>query len=99
MARQVFPFFAAFLLLFGMADDWLARRTAEPADDLLAAADNTYIPPAARPAGRARATADSPAAPCLPPAPGIPLLAGLTPLSAAAPAGRDLLYLFMSLRR
>lgn len=102
MVRRVFPLCAVLLLLFGMADDWLASRMADPAADLLAVADNTYVPPAAgSSAGQREAACPSPAPPCPPlPVERAPSAGDALELAARGPAPRPrLLYPLMALRR
>jgi hypothetical protein len=104
MRRRALPSFLAFLLLFGIADDLFASFTADPQDDVLAAANNTYL------SGRADHDQLGERG-GLPPSPG-GLPTALPELSAAAccpdwPDGRapvprngtDLLYHLMSLLR
>jgi hypothetical protein len=103
MRRRALPLFLAFLLVSGIADDLFASFTADPQDDVLAAANNTYlsgraahdqlrdqggIPPS--PGGLPAVLPDRPAA-----APG----PGRSPGRAAVPrTGTDLRYNLMSLQ-
>jgi len=43
MGRRVLPLFLTALLLFGITDDLFASFTTDPQDDVLAAANNTYL--------------------------------------------------------
>jgi hypothetical protein len=104
MRRRAFPIFLILLLVFAMADDVLASFTADPGDDVLAAADNTYL--SARPAhdqrreqGHPLPSLDSlaPSSFGLPAAVAIP--ASPDPVRAAHPTGDDRLYLLMSVQR
>jgi hypothetical protein len=102
MRRRVLPLFLVFLLFSGITDDFFARFTAEPGDEVLAAANNTYL--TGRPTdGRLRDPASPP-----PPAgarPGLELPdAAARPRRPARPTGGPLtrgdpLYLLMSLQR
>jgi hypothetical protein len=44
MNGKAFPLFLILLLLFGIADDWVANLTEVASEDSPAAADNTYLP-------------------------------------------------------
>ena len=104
MHRRAVPLFLTFLLLFGIADDLFASFTADPQDDVLAAANNTYL--------SGRAAHDQLREPGgLPPSPGgLPAALPDLPAAASAPersaggtpmprTGTDLLYNLMSLQR
>ena len=99
MRRRVLPLFLVFLLLSGITDDLFARFTAEPNDEVLAAANNTYL--------TVRPTHSRLRDPASPPPPGArPALEPPTarPRQPARPTdgpltGTDALYLLMSLQR
>ena len=104
MPRRALPLFLVALLLSAMADDLFASLTADPHDDVLAAADNTYL--CARPAHDQLRHQGNPlpsprglfqsaiALPAAPPRPGRPAGTPLAPRS-----GTDLLYALQSLQR
>jgi hypothetical protein len=103
MNGKAFPLFLILLLLFGIADDWVANLTEVVSEDSPAAADNTYLPgvrggrPEYDPVERRPAPDDPPLR-----AAGLALLT--SPLSRAARSpgpvlfGPDFLYLLMSLQ-
>jgi hypothetical protein len=90
------PLLLCLLVLATWVDDALARTTPEPDDDAVAAANNDFLPPAAK----APSVAQPAAMPgdrldVAMPRPGA-LAVGPIP---AAPLGPDPLYLLMSLQR
>jgi hypothetical protein len=103
MFRRVLPLFLVFLLVSGITDDLFASFTPDPDDDVLAAANNTYLSaraaheqlgergrPSPPPGGRPAP------APRLSPAPRTDRPAGLAPPPLT---GTGLLYALMSLQR
>jgi hypothetical protein len=103
MNGKAFPLFLILLLLFGIADDWVANLTEVASEDSLAAADNTYLPGVrgGRPEHDPVEPRPAPDGPRLRAA-GLAYLSSPLPRTAWSPGpvlfGPDSLYLLMSLQ-
>ncbi len=102
MKQSVLPLFLAFLLVFGIVDDLFAACTADPADDVLAAANNTYLCKREEPTRLAQGSLALPARTFRTLSPGCWPGAARLPADVAPPlflpAGARLLYLLASLQ-
>jgi hypothetical protein len=103
MGRCALALLLIFLLLFAIADDLFASFTADPEDDVVAAADNVYLSGPATHDLAQQHDSPRPALDCVAPAPSA---TGATAapaeaaghLTAAPRSGAGRLYLFLSLR-
>jgi hypothetical protein len=104
MCRPALPLLLVLLVLVGITDDLFASFTADPEDDALAAANNTYLSGGTAHEQRCEQGRLLPSLDCPPVGiPGSPTAGPLSPrpdeLTAAPPTGANPLYRLMSLRR